>query len=289
MNSFAEPITDIFMILDANGCILRFAPVNPLPPFTYPGDLLREVYRDLVPGSQLDSLLAQMHDALKTRHKTNSVFDLQLGNVTKGFLALFLPINKARVMMIIRDVTKYQPFQNLILGQIEEMLAFSRIAKIVFSNYDPEQTLKLVIDEAATLVHANHVSILLCDHGELVTAARGGVNTIDYLDESVNLEIDKYVLRAGKPIRASGVKKSDATPLEFASVPQSILAAPLVLNNKTIGVMEAITNKSNMFGDDDLRLLTMAANWVAMVVANARPLREVAPVREKYQWVLATV
>lgn len=84
---------------------------------------------------------------------------------------------------------------------------------------------------------------------------------------------DQWVMRHRKPLMIEDISKDYRFPIEGAEasggVFRSLIAAPLVSQDKVLGVLRADSPKDKMFVQDDLRLLDIIAGLGAVAVQNA--------------------
>ena len=67
-----------------------------------------------------------------------------------------------------------------------------------------------------------------------------------------------------------------AVPLGGGATPNSILAVPLTLDGRVLGLISAQSHKLNAYGEDDVRLLSAIAGQAAIAINSARLRREAA-------------
>lgn len=160
------------------------------------------------------------------------------------------------------------------------------LSALINSTLDPRQVRIQAIEAATTLVGAETGSLLLLDaaSNELyfevalgkkgarlkeirIPAEQGIVGWVLQHEQGVIVNDPDHDSRF---YRAADVKSQFTT--------KSLLAAPLVVKGKTIGVLEAINKVQGNFDNDDLDLLIFLANQVAPAIENAAlyaELREV--------------
>ena len=67
-----------------------------------------------------------------------------------------------------------------------------------------------------------------------------------------------------------------SVPIGSGDDPASILAVPLVLDDRVLGILSAQNHKPNAYGEDDVRLLSAIAGQAAVAINSARLRREAA-------------
>ena len=111
------------------------------------------------------------------------------------------------------------------------------------------ELLQTVVDAAARIFGAAAASICLVDEAEqmLEFKVAYGAGREEVLGMRIPLDrgIAGYVANTGQPIAISNVQQDPRFNQEFAKstgyVPRSILATPLIIGDRVIGVMEILT------------------------------------------------
>lgn len=160
-------------------------------------------------------------------------------------------------------------------------------------------TLKLIISEINSTLNLDRVLDLIIQKGiQIVKAERGSVMLFDhkkeelYIKSSVGLSkktvsavriapgegIAGWVFKEGKPLL---IKKGAKDPRfkkfeEEEEKLKSVISVPLKIKNKVIGVINADNKREgDVFGIDDLQLLSAFANQAAIAIQNAQLHQEI--------------
>ncbi|HLB49843.1 MAG TPA: GAF domain-containing protein, partial [Anaerolineales bacterium] len=157
-----------------------------------------------------------------------------------------------------------------------QLEALTQMGQIALASLDLETVLKNVVDEILALMRCEHIYVLLSDNGDLVFAAVGGEGA----DALRGRRIPAYTGVAGQVMgNGHAVRMSSGMPhgnvfQEIAQASdqpvQTLLAAPLRLGSRLIGVVEAVHSDPDAFNEEDLRLLEAAASWASIAIHNAR-------------------
>jgi Nif-specific regulatory protein len=160
----------------------------------------------------------------------------------------------------------------------EQLEMLFQMASSLSSTLELSKILDIIMESAKTLLNAEASSLLLLDEttDELYFASATG----DVSDRLKNLTVplDKGI--AGACVRTGKVKVVDDTLSDKEFYPQidkqtgfatrSIIAAPLTISGKTIGVIEVLNKKSQEWTEDDKELLIIIALQAAQVIQNAQ-------------------
>ncbi len=159
--------------------------------------------------------------------------------------------------------------------------------EVVSASFDPEQIYKAVHEAAGELMPAEAFVITLVDeaHSEIEAVYlidRGGrsPNTRIPIDQGLS----GRVLASGKSIHIEDIEKEngfEGTHFGEEDYTRSILAVPLRLGDRIIGMLSTQSYKPNAYTTEDLYLMEMLAANTAIAIENTRLLKEV-------QWLAIT-
>ncbi|MGE5224915.1 MAG: GAF domain-containing protein [Omnitrophica WOR_2 bacterium] len=138
-----------------------------------------------------------------------------------------------------------------------------------------QDLLQSIVDAAAQIFGAAAASIALVDEAQetLVFKVAYGAGKENILGVSVPLDqgLAGYVVMTGQPISVRDVRQDARFNQGFASstgyVPGSILATPLLIGDRVIGVMEVLDKiNAPSFGMQDMDLLGVFARQAAIAI-----------------------
>jgi GAF domain-containing protein len=173
--------------------------------------------------------------------------------------------------------------------RLEELTTLAKVSQTVTSPMVPGEMLELVAEMTAKVMGTEVCSLQLIDEerGELVMRAawsrsptyrhRPPLRT----DEGVVGE----VIRSRKPITVENVQTDPRYRHKEMARQEglvSMLAVPLIVREKVIGVMACYTNHPVAFAPEQTALLSTLANQTALAIENARLATSAAVVREMH-------
>ena len=131
---------------------------------------------------------------------------------------------------------------------------------------DRQSTLETVVREAVALTGADGASIELAEGDDLVCRAAAGSVLVD-LDRHRPLQgsLSGLCVRHGKALRCDDSEidlQVDRSAYRALGI-GSMVVAPLVSRNATVGVLEVQAGASDRFGDEAVEVLSMLAGVVA--------------------------
>ncbi len=151
------------------------------------------------------------------------------------------------------------------------------MGRLLSSKLDLSELLKTVLALSAELVDAQTASLLLLDEAsqELYFDVALG---LDASLASVRLKLGQGIAGSVAKARRAEIiadtrrdpRWSGAMDEKTGFVTRSILAAPILLKGKLLGVVEAINKREGDFDDEDLRAFEAFASQAAVAIDNAR-------------------
>lgn len=174
-------------------------------------------------------------------------------------------------------------------GQLAEELqrlvkAVELAGKAILPNSNDE-LLRSIVSAAVRIFGAKAAGLLLVDEAEqsLVFRVEVGNQQKDLIGMRVPLDkgIAGYVVMTGQAIAVSNVQQDKRFNLDFAKstgyVPDSILAAPLLLGEQVIGVLEVLDKiKAASFGMQDMELMGLFAQQAALAIRQSQQLEQIS-------------
>lgn len=158
--------------------------------------------------------------------------------------------------------------------------ALNQASYQVGANLDPEQIYVAVHNAAKQLMPAESFVISLLDE---TTNEIEGVYLVDDDKRAPIARIPRdqglsgRVISTGQPLLLHGTEVADnigGVPFGKPSTPPSILAVPMVLGGRTIGMLSAQSYEPNVYTEDDQQILNTLANQAAVAIQNGRLFNE---------------
>lgn len=138
-----------------------------------------------------------------------------------------------------------------------------------------QDLLQSIVDAAAKIFGAAAASIALVneDQQTIVFQVASGAGKENVVGVSIPVDhgLAGYVVMTGQPISVSDVQRDPRFNQNFASstgyIPRSILATPLLIGDRVIGVMEVLDKiNAPSFGMQDMDLLGVFAHQAAIAI-----------------------
>jgi GAF domain-containing protein len=160
-----------------------------------------------------------------------------------------------------------------------------------------DELLQSIVNAAARIFGADAAAILLVNEAEqtLVFRVEYGNKQPDLVGRRIPLNkgIAGYVAMTGQAIAVSNVQQDARFNADFAKstgyVPNSILAAPLLLGEQVIGVLEVLDKlEATAFGMHDMELMGLFAQQAALAIRESQHLERISDAVRQGLWRLAT-
>jgi PAS domain S-box-containing protein len=166
------------------------------------------------------------------------------------------------------------------LSTAERFSILNQASYEVGANLDPEQVYLAVHKAAERLMPVESFVISLLDEE---TDEIEGVYLVDEDKRSPITRIPRdqglsgRVISTGEPLLLHGaetVESMDTVTYGKPDTPLSILAVPMTLSGKTVGMLSAQSYQPNVYSEDDLQILSTLANQAAVAIQNGRLFNE---------------
>ncbi|HMD81191.1 MAG TPA: GAF domain-containing protein, partial [Anaerolineales bacterium] len=162
----------------------------------------------------------------------------------------------------------------------ERFSALNQASYQVGANLDPEQIYVAVHKAAQRLMPVESFVISLLDEE---TNEIEGVYLIDDDKRAPVTRISRdqglsgHVIATGEPLFLHGtdtVEEMGGVVYGKSDAPLSILAVPMTLSGKTVGMLSAQTYQPNVYTEEDMQILSTLANQAAVAIQNGRLFNE---------------
>lgn len=175
--------------------------------------------------------------------------------------------------------------------QINETLR--EIAQVVGSSLDPDDVLRMILEELKKVIDYQGGAIMLIDENERLLYVRmlegyGKDAELFTLPLDSDKGITVEVARTGVPIYVPDVSR-DKRFIGAGLNKGSELAVPLKIKERVIGVLNLETNEIDAYSEEDLRLLTTFASQSAVALENARYYESIRLSEERFSHIAENI
>ncbi len=169
----------------------------------------------------------------------------------------------------------------------KELDTLSKISKTIVSGRYLEEILNIIVSLTAEMMNSKICSIMLLDEDkqELKIVATQSLSEVYKNKPNIKVghSISGKVVKEKRPIFVFDVTQDpDYAYKEIAKKEglKSMLAVPMIVRNKVIGVINIYTNDEHMFSDDEIRILQSVANQAAIGIENMNLMQEALIAKE---------
>ncbi|HZQ05439.1 MAG TPA: GAF domain-containing protein [Anaerolineae bacterium] len=200
-----------------------------------------------------------------------------IGVSAEGQLALIHELDEA--YSDLKTATAHlEETQRDLTRRVQEDSTLEQVAQQITTTLEPDQVLSRVLERIESLLDAEASTLMTLDsirnelvfqipHGSSADALRGfrlpvGQGVAGWVAEH------KEPLRVDDTTRDSRFAQKADQQSGFQT--RSLLAVPMMLQDRVIGVLEVLNKRSGSFTLEDERLLSGVARWAAIALENAR-------------------
>lgn len=166
-------------------------------------------------------------------------------------------------------------------GRQKSLLRLVELSVTLNSTLDLDELLQLITATATELLECEAASILLYDekNPRLYFAAATGSNPVKLAEIPVPIDnsLAGTIFRTNQPLVLNNVQQD---PRHYSLVSDhikfkinSLLGVPMLIKDRTMGVLEAVNKKVGGFTDSDIAILSVTAAHAAIAINNARLLQ----------------
>ncbi|HLO29760.1 MAG TPA: GAF domain-containing protein [Anaerolineales bacterium] len=175
------------------------------------------------------------------------------------------------------------------LSTAERFSILNQASYQVSTNLDPEQIYVAVHKAAQRLMPVESFVISLLDEE---TNEIEGVYLVDDDKRAPITRIPRdqglsgQVISSGQPLLLHGAETVDSVDSVIygkPDTPLSILAVPMTLSGRTMGMLSAQSYQPNMYTEDDLQILSTLANQAAVAIQNGRLFNETERLAREFE------
>jgi PAS domain S-box-containing protein len=255
---------------------------------------------DLEAPTPLDEWTTLPDEAVKDQDKAHAILPIKLGDqkignilVTEEWQRDWAPEEMAliedvaqRVAQAVEQLRAFDETETL----ANELAIVAEVSTRIASTLDPDELLQSVADVTRESFNLYHAHIYLLDstgHNLVLAAGAGDVGQRMVAARhaiAINRE-HSLVARAARSrqvvISNNVSQEPDFLPNPLLPATKSELAAPIVVGNELLGVLDVQADVFNRFTEKDIQVNSTLAGQLAIALANARQFQAVERARQE--------
>ncbi len=275
-------MTDVVMVLAADGRYLQIAPTNPALLVRPSSELLGRNMHEILPRTDAEIIQHHIDRALKEQRPIHVDYSLSIGGVLVWFDATISPMGEDRVIWIARDVTQR-------VQREHELEAIAAISTALRRANTQSEMLPIVLEQVTTLLSVSGAALAMRDPStdELVIALSQGDSaepTGTRLPPGAG--VAGQILASGQPyVTGNAAADPHWYQTNGPSPAMALAGVPFITGQYIVGVLWAV--RPAPFSGVEVRVLSAIADIAASAIQRAglheqteQRLRRLAALRE---------
>ena len=271
-------MTDIIIVLDKEGRYVRIAPTNPSLLVKPPEELIGQLTDDVLPSEAAHSVKVAIEQALRTGQTVNVDYALEINQKAFWFEGTISKLNEEQVFLVARDITERKSNEDAIQRRNDYLAAAAEIGGLVTSTLD----LNTIFGRAVNLVRERfgfyHAAIFVAEETgfNVVLREATGEAGAEMKRRQHSLPVNENSV-VGKATQTGTAVVINNTAQNPTHRPNPLLpdtraeaAIPLHVGVRIIGALDIQSQVVDSFTPDDLSVLQILADQIAIAIDNAR-------------------
>ncbi|MBI9043725.1 MAG: diguanylate cyclase [Anaerolineaceae bacterium] len=169
---------------------------------------------------------------------------------------------------LITDVTNRVLVEQELEEEVNKLQAMHNIDKDIAS-LDLDRCLDSIVNHSIDLFPAEVTTVYLYEKGRFRTGMRNSNLSKEKAGKKFNDKFANYIRERNGAVLISDIREHEMKEADDQQY-FSIMAAPLIVEDKFLGVLEAQAEKANVFNEDNLLTLDKLAGKAAIAIYNAQ-------------------
>jgi PAS domain S-box-containing protein len=276
--SLFAAMTDVVIVYDADGRYINIAPTNPVNLFRRPEEMLGKTVHDVLPKETADYTVAKIREAILTGRVVTGEYALQVGGGEIWYASSASRLSESTVMWVAHDITARKHVEVALVRRVNEVEAMYQTSVQRVAQGDLRSLLQTIVESVARLTGG--------DRGALYLPTVDDTRIRMHISHRMGRDYTGTELALGegaagraalerRPIMIEDYSAwEDASPRFAPSGIGRVLAIPMQIGKRLIGVLNVADSKTGPYGEDDIRLASLFADQAAMAIESARLVSE---------------
>jgi PAS domain S-box-containing protein len=119
MRALLAAMTDVILVLDADGRYVKIAPTNPTLLYRPASEMVGKTLQEVFPPAQAETFTSNIHQALSTQQPVNFEYQLLIGEQEIWFDATVSPMSDHSVIWVGRDISQRKQAQQSLQQRLD--------------------------------------------------------------------------------------------------------------------------------------------------------------------------
>ncbi len=162
-----------------------------------------------------------------------------------------------------------------------------KVSQSITSQNYLDEILNLIVVVTAEMLDSKICSVMLLDEKGLELSIKATQSLSDEYKKKPNVKVETSLtgtaIKTKKSVQVLDVRHEDKYAYRDLAAKEgltSMLAVPMIVKNKAIGVINVYTKKQHHFSDEEANVLQMVANQAAVAVENTKLMEEALKAKE---------
>jgi PAS domain S-box-containing protein len=269
---------DVILVVDKDTTYLRIAPTNQAKLVMAPDELLGKRMTDIFDEPLRSLFQESIQTALQTGETQRIEYPIEINGETIWFDATISKLNENQVFWVARDITDRKHAEEMLRRRNEYLATAAEVGRLIASTLELKTLFRRAVRLIQERFHYQHVSIFTLNESGLEAVLREATGEVGekLKEEAFSVPVGSKsvvgrVTEIGEPIVLNDVSESDYYQKHpLLEKIRSEAALPLKIGPRIIGVLDLQSEKANAFHEEDIAVLQILADQIAIAIDNAR-------------------
>jgi PAS domain S-box-containing protein len=271
-------MNDVILIVDKETRYLRIAPTNPSRLFLPSEELIGQKMTDIFPPEIHKPFLEAIEQAIESGNPIKIEYPLPIDDQEYWFDATISKLNDDQVFWVARDITERKLSEEAIVRQNEYLAAAAEIGRLVTSTLDLDTLFSRTVNLISERLGFYHAAIFIIEetgfNAVLREATGEAGEEMKHRQHSLAVGSKSVIgstTAAGEPKVVNNTTEDPIhRPNPLLPETRAEVGIPLRVGNRVIGALDLQATEVGAFTQDDIAILQILADQIAVAIDNAR-------------------
>ncbi len=278
LRALFSSMQDVVLVVDKDTRYIRIAPTNPSRLFRPPDELLGRRMDELLPPETHEQFRAAIHRALQSNEVVQIEYQLPIEGHLYWFLANLSRLNENEVFWVARDITERKKSEEALQRRNTYLAISAEIGKLVTSTLDLNKIFSETVIRVKTGFDVYFAALYSIEETGFNAVLRGATgeagDQMIAAKHSVTIGSQNIVGLVADTGTARLIEDVSTEPLyqpnPLLPETRSQVVIPLRIGTRIVAVLEIHSDRVHAFTEDDISVLQLLSDQVAVAIDNAR-------------------